>query len=73
MSEQFWLGFWKVVGVLLAVLVMTAAGCQSYKTKVTADAVKTSTNPIAASCALNTIPGGTAAGGDIICLKALEK
>lgn len=73
MSEQFWLSFWKVVGVVLISVVLTAAGCSAHKTRVIAEAIKTSQNPVATACALGEAPGATTSGADIMCVKAVEK
>lgn len=71
-NEQFWVAIWKVIGTVLVFLVLTFAGCTSYKTHTVAEAVKGSTNPIAAACAFNAV-GSVASNEGILCLKALEK
>lgn len=69
-ENTFWLRVWQTVAAALATVVLTIAGCSSYRTAAIERMVQGGADPIKASCAIS----GTGDVGQVaICLAAAGK
>lgn len=55
-DDQFWLGMWKIGGVVACVGFLTIGSCSSYRTYATKEAILNGADAIDATCAFAVTP-----------------